>query len=339
MPIFPAYMSMPSPWLSVLIPFYGVEAYLRDCVQSVLSQSGDGVEIILVDDGSRDGSTQIASELQRRHPDRITLLSHDVNRGISQARNTALAHASGEYVWFIDSDDLMLPGAIPDLHRIVSEQDVDLVMCDFRVVRERTALKHVLRGERHRSTFSGASGRVLSDRDALVQGLMEKRQLHPWSKIARRRVWAAAPFPVGRVVTEDAAALPALIAGVRTCIHVPRTWIGYRQREGSALARFDARKYRDVMSTVSEISQQFDRMGLQQPASHCAVDYFCLRMLASIGGKLDRGDAELRTQWLATLAAVFPEGVSGVLESISRRGWWWQVRRIRGDLRKLEVVV
>ncbi len=331
-------MSTPSRWLSVLIPFHGVEAYLRDCVQSVLSQSDEGVEIILVDDASPDGSSRIAAELERSHPDRITLLSHEANRGISEARNTALAHARGEYVWFLDSDDLMLDGAIAGLRTVVSKHDVDLVLCDFRVVRERTALKHVLRGERHRSTFSRASGRVLSDRDLLVQGLMEKRQLHPWSKIARRAAWAQAPFPAGRVVTEDAAAVPALIAGVRTWIHVPKAWIGYRQRDGSALAKFDARKYRDVMSTVSEIRQQFDRMELTQPASRLAVDYFCLRMLASIGGKLDRGDPELRAHWLATLAAVFPSGVAGVLDAIASRGWWLQVRRIRGDLRRLGLV-
>lgn len=131
-----------APWLSVLIPVYNVRDYLAECVASVLEQAPDdgSVEVLLLDDCSTDGSSETIDQLRARWPGRLRLLQHDRNRGLSAARNTMLGAAQGEYIWFLDSDDKLLPGAIPALHQIVQAHGPDAVLCDFQVWREKPRL-------------------------------------------------------------------------------------------------------------------------------------------------------------------------------------------------------
>lgn len=96
-------MNTTSPYFSVVIPVYNVEAYLRDCLDSVVNQSFSDIELVCVDDGSTDGSLKILQEYERRDA-RIRVISQD-NMGLSGARNTGIDAACGRYILFLDSDD------------------------------------------------------------------------------------------------------------------------------------------------------------------------------------------------------------------------------------------
>jgi glycosyltransferase involved in cell wall biosynthesis len=100
--------------VSVIIPVYNVRPYLERCIQSVLCQTYKDLEIILVDDGSTDGSLSIAQDYQKNHPRGvdIRIISHDHNLGVSAARNRIIEEASGTYLYFMDADDLMEPNTI-----------------------------------------------------------------------------------------------------------------------------------------------------------------------------------------------------------------------------------
>lgn len=118
--------------VSVIIPVWGVEAYLRQCVQSVLSQTHRDLEVILVDDGSPDGCGAICDEYARRDP-RVHAI-HKENGGLSDARNAGLAAASGEYVLFLDGDDLWSdPGALARLMERIAQSKADVL--NFSYVR------------------------------------------------------------------------------------------------------------------------------------------------------------------------------------------------------------
>lgn len=104
--------------LSIIIPAYNAEAYLQQCLDSILAQERQGCEVIVVDDGSTDGT----AALLERYPDVKTI--HQANRGMSTARNRGLDEARGEYILFVDSDDLLTDGALEALVAELSGEDI-----------------------------------------------------------------------------------------------------------------------------------------------------------------------------------------------------------------------
>ena len=95
---------------SIIVPVYKVENYLEDCIESILHQSYKDFELILIDDGSPDKSPEICDEYNAKD-DRISVI-HKKNGGLSSARNAGLDNANGEYIVFIDSDDILREGAL-----------------------------------------------------------------------------------------------------------------------------------------------------------------------------------------------------------------------------------
>lgn len=114
--------------ISVIIPVYNVEAYLRECVESVLKQTYQNFEIILVDDGSTDSSGQICDEYAS-NDERICVI-HQKNNGPSKTRNTGLDNATGKYIYFLDSDDYIESNALELLVNTAESTNADLVFFD-----------------------------------------------------------------------------------------------------------------------------------------------------------------------------------------------------------------
>lgn len=118
--------------LSVIVPMYNVEKYLKTCIDSIEKQTYSPIEIILVDDGSIDRTLQIAYELSEQF-DNIKVFSQE-NQGQGKARNTGLSHAKGDLIAFIDSDDFIEPDMMADLATHVIKQNLDFVECSYQDV-------------------------------------------------------------------------------------------------------------------------------------------------------------------------------------------------------------
>ena len=112
--------------VSIVVPVYNAENYLTDCVDSIRAQSYQNIEILLVDDGSTDTSASLCDQLGQLDP-RIRVI-HNSNHGVSNARNTGLDQATGEYILFVDSDDTISPNLVRDnLEELVSDNsDISL---------------------------------------------------------------------------------------------------------------------------------------------------------------------------------------------------------------------
>ncbi|MBQ7548152.1 MAG: glycosyltransferase [Clostridia bacterium] len=121
--------------LSFIIPVYKVENYLRECVDSVLAQSVDDCEIILVDDGSPDGCPAICDEYASAHPDRVIVI-HKENGGLAQARNYGLAKARGDYIFFVDSDDYLIGDNVSALLERAYAANADVLHTSFFSIHE-----------------------------------------------------------------------------------------------------------------------------------------------------------------------------------------------------------
>lgn len=116
--------------ISIIIPVYNAEKYINRCIKSIVNQSYQELEIIVVNDGSTDDSLSICATLAMQD-NRIKVISQD-NGGVSKARNTGLRLAKGEYVMFLDSDDYMLPGMCKTMLDVLHSKQVDCVICGIQ---------------------------------------------------------------------------------------------------------------------------------------------------------------------------------------------------------------
>ena len=121
---------MDKPLISIIVPVYNVAPYVGDCIRSVMRQTYDGkVECIIVDDCGTDDSMAIVERLVAEYTGPITfeVLHHTHNRGLSMARNTGFDAATGEWVWFVDSDDWIENGAVSTLSHLLDAKDFDVI--------------------------------------------------------------------------------------------------------------------------------------------------------------------------------------------------------------------
>ena len=115
--------------VSIIIPVYNVEKYLAECIESVLKQTYQNIEILLIDDGSPDNSGKICDEYEEK--DSRVRVIHKENGGVSSARNVGLEQANGEYITFIDSDDFVSESYIEELYIALENGNSDLAFCKY----------------------------------------------------------------------------------------------------------------------------------------------------------------------------------------------------------------
>jgi glycosyltransferase involved in cell wall biosynthesis len=274
-------------WLSILLPVYNVEPYLAACVHSILEQLDDdaGVQIIMLDDVSTDGSRAIAESLCKAYPKHLKLIYHNVNKGLSAARNSLLEAAEGAHIWFVDSDDYLLPGAISGLRTILAEHNPDLILCDYR-------RNHFVK----RRSFYGPTRQISCDIGQLVTGVFKSRKMYSWIKISRRSMWDdGLRFPVGKIF-EDIATTPWLLLRARNYYYVPLPWMFYRRRAGSIMnslkqetATFNAQKNRDLAEALTGFKEALQgKLGQLQPSNAYYVSDFCAKEFVKIGLRFAR---------------------------------------------------
>ena len=173
--------------LSVVVPVYRVEATLDRCVESVLAQSVDDMEIILVDDGSPDRCSQMCDEWAGKDP-RIKVI-HKENGGLSDARNAGIEIARGDYITFVDSDDYISKDTYPALLSLMS--DVDL-------------LEYAIAGR------LSLPDRIYDNADEYWETTKAYTHTYAWNKIYRRSLFSKVRYPKGKVF-EDVYTLPPLL--------------------------------------------------------------------------------------------------------------------------------
>lgn len=125
--------------VSIIIPVYNVEPYIEKCIESVINQTFNDIECLIIDDCSTDNSILLTKKTISSYcgPIVFKILSHSSNKGLSAARNTGLINSTGEYVYFLDSDDYITENCIHDLYYIIkTKPDVEMSLCDISMIQE-----------------------------------------------------------------------------------------------------------------------------------------------------------------------------------------------------------
>lgn len=142
--------------LSLVLPMYNVHRYIERCLESIVSQVNDNVEIILIDDESPDDSSLIAKKICSSIPKLNWSLIKQNNKGLGGARNTGTKAAEGQYLWFIDSDDEIRPNVINSILNFISKGD-DIIVCDFNRIDSRVEYNKKSYYEKELLSIQGAS--------------------------------------------------------------------------------------------------------------------------------------------------------------------------------------
>jgi hypothetical protein len=206
------------PRTSVIIPLHDAAPTAHAAIASVLAQSDDDLEIVAVDDGSRDGTADVVATI--RDP-RLRLIRHARNRGVSAARNSGLAAASGEFVAFLDADDTWEPTFLASVHG--ARGDADAVVCGRTVVLPDASV---------RTEHSARLG-VLSGSEAAEEMMIGGITPFPWDKVIRRRMFDGLAYPEDVHRFEDQVVGVLALARARTVVSVPDALIRYHVAAGS----------------------------------------------------------------------------------------------------------
>jgi CDP-glycerol glycerophosphotransferase len=298
------------PRLSVVVPIYNVEPYLGECLESLARQTFTDLEVVMVDDGSTDASAAIAEDFSAR--DARFKMVRQANGGLSAARNTGLSVATGEFIAFVDSDDVVAPEAYELLVGSLDKSGSDIASGNVhrltgRGTRQARFLARTF-AETRLSTHITRDRLLLHDRTA-------------WNKVWRRAFWdrEGRRFPEGRIYEDIPVTIPLHFAARAVDVHSEVVYY-WRTREGVDRSitqrRAEPRALRDRLAAIAEVSDYLASHGLRKEkrwydASVVADD---LKYFLNV---LDEADDEYR--------ALFLDRVNAFLDGVSPRAY----RRLR----------
>lgn len=231
-------------WLSIAVPSFNAAKYLGSLVETLASQWSPGIEIVMVDDASTDGTADIIRAFQSDTRLTIRASLRTLNQGIAATRNELIANCRGDYIWFIDADDVVLPGSVNEIKGVLDQFAPDLLMFGFKNLHGHQDGSWRL-GSRQYNCLTTLLNTTRTDTPWVLVELFDAQQLHVWSKVARRSVWTTLRFPEGRTY-EDIAISPLLVMASKSIHHLNRACIAYRRHPESITARMSGARLKDL---------------------------------------------------------------------------------------------
>ncbi|MBE5825462.1 MAG: glycosyltransferase family 2 protein [Butyrivibrio sp.] len=234
--------------ISVIVPVYNVANYIRECLDSILAQTYSSFELLLVDDGSTDGSGSICDEYKERN-DRIKVF-HKENGGLSSARNKGLDEARGEYICFIDSDDTIRADYLDKLYSAITTNGSDMAFCDIDAAK---LTKEPLKDKLSANLSKDTAKYWLYDDRTREYVLM----VVAWNKIYAKKLFDNIRYSIGKL-HEDEFVIGALLNECDSVSFVPEKLYFYRENESGITSNANKMnvKHLDGVDALSERAQQ-----------------------------------------------------------------------------------
>lgn len=233
--------------ISIIVPVYNVEEYLEQCLDSIQSQTYKNLEVILVNDGSTDGSKEICEKYCKR--DTRFRLMNQTNQGQSVARNRGMQESRGEFLTFVDSDDVIKEDMLEQLMKQMTSENIDIVECWYTHNEQELKPKTeenigiVFRGDAKEALISLC-------RDNIVR-------LNPVAKLFRREVILNFPFLEG-LIYEDVYSGIGILKQIRNMVKINYTGYYYRLRSGSTMNREFNLKNLDLFTICDKVEQLYE---------------------------------------------------------------------------------
>lgn len=241
--------------VSVIVPVYNAQEYLGECIRSVCRQTYSNLELILVDDGSTDGSSTIYRRMAVQD-ERIHIVFQK-NKGAAAARNVGIRKARGEYILFVDSDDTIEPNMIEVLYEAIVEKNADISCCGLLHVYEDHQRKFPPKPVLLETDGLGAVGEVLKNHIATAG---------PVCKLFHRNCVTETMFPEDLRIGEGALAVAETFLKVRRVVFVTQPLYRYHHREDSLMSAAFSKRDMDLIEAYQRISRLIQGKDLEKEA-------------------------------------------------------------------------
>ena len=241
--------------ISVIVPVYKVEKYLRRCTDSILRQTYDNFELILVDDGSPDSCGKMCEEIAKS--DGRVKVIHKENGGLSDARNAGMQCADGKYITFIDSDDYVTNDYLMVLHELIVSNNADVAVSNFKEVTDKDELLN--------SSMDPSRDKIqIVSSDEALYLLLETDQYiqmeTAWGKLIRADIACRHPFPKGRLREDEATTFLYYVDAQNVAV-TSRELYGYYQNPASIMhSGKDYKRIADGLWAITERAKALDAM-------------------------------------------------------------------------------
>lgn len=227
--------------ISVIIPVYNVEPYVKRCIDTVLNQTYKNIEIIIVDDGSTDNSGKICDEYKNK--DNRVIVIHKENGGLSDARNTGIENCKGKYIVFVDSDDYIETTMVEKLYNDIKSSNADISICGIYVSENDTIKEKVT----PKKSFS-ISGNTKYD---YIYNEYSLQTIVAWNKLYKRSIFKKIRYEKGRV-HEDEIIICDILNNAKKISYMLEPLYYYIKRPGSISMRFSINSYNDMVYALEK---------------------------------------------------------------------------------------
>ena len=218
-----------TPTLSIVVPVYNIGPYIEQCLHSILGQLQPHHELIVIDDGSQDNSLALVNKLQAGWKGENFQVIAQPNEGLAGMRNNGVRAAAGDYIVWVDGDDVLAGGILALLDQAIAAQRPDVIACDFNMWHPQEP------GKTYYSTLGYSPDAMLRDPDAFLNQFLARRKMYVWTNVIRREIYARLPdpvFPPGRVF-KNISTVPRLLSECASLLYLPQPIIDYRQHPAS----------------------------------------------------------------------------------------------------------
>jgi CDP-glycerol glycerophosphotransferase len=285
--------------LSVIVPVHKVEGYLRQCLDSILDPECQSLEVIAVNDCSPDGCGKILDEYAERDP-RVRVRHLADNVGLGEARNIGLSMATGDYVWFIDSDDYLTANTMPLVFRRLAETLPDVLLLDYARV--------YWDGRVNRSVQRQLFAEPEAPETFRLKDRMELLEILPfaWNRVIRREFMLGYDLRFTKGYYEDSpVAYPVLFAAERISM-LDRVTLCYRQRrQGASITKTVSAKHLDVFGQYRSIFGFLARLGAKGDEFRAIMFQRMMWHLLIVLAKKDRVPRELRPKFFHEMSKLY----------------------------------
>ena len=251
--------------ISIVVPIYNVEKYLDKCIKSIINQSYKKLEIILVDDGSKDNCGKMCEEY-RKIDKRIKVI-HKKNGGLSSARNAGIKIATGKYIGFIDSDDWIEKDMFKEMIKLAKENNSDIVQCDFiRCNEENLVIDNT------NKKIVNIYSNIEAIWNQYKKGI-DVSSIVTWNKLYKKSLFNDIEFPEGKI-NEDEFTIYKLFYYANKVVYTNKIFYYYRQNPNSIMNTSFSKKNLDYLDAYEEKADFIKGIGEEKLFEHTMNYYY-----------------------------------------------------------------